>query len=343
MKILVTGSTSRQCSTEDRVVKKDVSIAYLMAEALRGGGHDVEHRDPDIMEDLSDFDHVFVGLGPLHGLGTNRAYGALASVLRTIGDGRLSLYTDDPDFGKVVSGLKTMRDGKWRLTKPFFAYKKQHDIAEQPQYRDWLNSGVDLLADYAWPNLIVPWHSWAAQTAEQGFSKMVPQAAGRIVGVDFTSWLPQYPRDPELSIPPVETQWVVEGKPGDRWLEQQRREYPTRYLAKGYEKRPYDEKLVELYRTSWGVLEVPVKPTGYWTSRIGYAAQARTPYVTRWQDVAPLGEDYTVLADRINAMDLDERNELAEAQSGALDDNIPSREDVTTLLENCVVKKEVTV
>jgi len=341
MKLLVTGSTSRQCSAEDRVVKKDVSIAYLMAEALRSKGHDVEHRDPDILEDLSGFDHVFVGLGPLHGLGTNRAYGALACVLRTIGDERLSLYTDDPDFGKVVSGLKTMRDGKWRLTKPFFAYKKQHDIAEKPEYSSWLNSGVDLLADYAWPNLIVPWHSWATQTAEQGFGKMVPQAAGRIVGVDFTSWLPEYPRDPEKSIPPIETQWVTESKPGERWLEQQRREFPTRYLAKGYEKRPYDDKLVELYRTSWGVLESPVKPTGYWTSRIGYASQAMTPYVTRWQDVAALGSSYTVLADVISELGPDERDDIADQQHQALNNSITSKEDVASQLENCVNQKVV--
>lgn len=339
MKILVTGSTSRQCSTEDRVVKKDVSVAYLMSEALRAGGHEVEHRNPDILEDLSDFDHVFVGLGPLHGLGTNRAYGALACVLRTIGDGRLSLYTDDPDFGKVVSGLKTMRDGKWRLTKAFFAYKLQHDIAEQEPYKSWLNEGVDMLADYAWPNLIVPWHSWATQTAEQGFARTVPQAAGRIVGVDFTPFLPDYSEGIDFNAEP-ERRWVVEGKPGERWLEQQRRELPTTYYAKGYEKRPYDNKLVESYANSWGVLEIPTKPVGYWTSRIGYAAQARSPYVTRWQDVAPIGESYTVLADVISGMDLDDRNQLAEDQNAALRAAICSREDTTARLEECM-KQEV--
>lgn len=339
MKILVTGSTSRQCNPE--VSKKDVTIAALITEALRGGGHEVEHRDPDILEDLSDFDHVFVGLGPLHGLGTNRAYGALACVLRTIGDGRLSLYTDDPDFGKVVSGLKTMRDGKWRLTKPFFAYKKQHDIAEQPQYRDWLNSGVDLLADYAWPNLIVPWHSWATQTAEEGFARKVPQAAGRIVGVDFTSWLPDHRSAMDADRPEVEQRWVVEGKPGERWLETQRREFPTSYLARGYERRPCDDKLVDLYRRSWGVLEIPTTPVGYWTSRIGYAAQAQTPYVTRWQDVAPLGECYTVLADRITQMTLSERDELGWEQSQALAQKRTPKQDVTELLESCTKREEV--
>ena len=72
--------TSRQCS--EKASERDVTFAWLLREALTDAGHDVELRDPNVKEDLSEYDHAFVGLGPLHGMGTNRSYPALSVILR---------------------------------------------------------------------------------------------------------------------------------------------------------------------------------------------------------------------------------------------------------------------
>ena len=337
MRIFIGGMNSRQ--SNPAVSNKDVTVASLMGRALEDRGHEIVHESPTLYHDFEDFDHAFVGIAALHSLGSNRVYGCLNAYLRLWTTGKLTLFIDDPDAGKVQSGIRTMINSPERLFKSFYQYKPNYYEAIKPPYKEWLTSGPIILGESQWPRLIVPWHSWSAQTAETAYSSKLPQAAGRIVGVDFTAWLPKY-EAPEVS-PEVQERWLVEGKSDDRWLRTQRPEFPVYHMAKGYEKRPYDEKLVELYRNSWGVLEIPQKPVGYWTSRIGYAAQAQVPYVTRWQDVSPLGDPYTVLADRISELDLDGRNGLAKAQYEALLKSTPTRDFTTKQLESCVMQEVV--
>ena len=315
MKILVTGMTSRQANPE--ASKRDVTFAHLLTEALLHQGHDVEHRDPHILEDLSDFDHAFVGLAPLHGLGANRMYGALAVILRTWGDGKLSLYTDDPDMAKVTGGIRTMVTNPDRFTKPFFAYKKEHDIASEPAWRDWLNTGVKMLNDTPWPRLIVPGFSWSSPY--DYYRTRVPHAEGRISTLDLTSFLPGEELEPNDA---PEQRWVTEAKRGDKWLNRTRPQHPVAFLgtpkSNADERRPADPQLLELYHRSQGVLHSPIDPIGFWHSRIGYAAKAGTVFTTRWQDVQPLGDAYTVLPATVDDLGSDGRTELVERQRAAL-------------------------
>ena len=75
-KVLVTGFTSRQCNPAKTT--RDVMVSWLIAEVCRDLGYEVEHRNPLVEEDYKEFDHVFLGQAPLHGLGSNRTYGALS-------------------------------------------------------------------------------------------------------------------------------------------------------------------------------------------------------------------------------------------------------------------------
>lgn len=324
MKLLITGCSSRQANPEPRDQSKGVTFARLLADTLRAGGHDVEHRNPDIMEDLSDFDHVFLGISPLHAMGSNRAYGALAVVLRTIGEkNKLTIYIDDADAGKVVSGLRTMHNDPARLVKPFFAYKLQHDVASRPEVAGWLKEGVTILNENAWPRLLVPFHAW--HDPSPIFEKRVPQATGNVVGIDFTRVLPDYPFDVPLDGPAE--RWVTEADPGNKWIRQQRiQRRGLTLLNKHGVKVHSDLERVREYADSWGVLHAPEEPAGWWTSRLGFAAIAGAPLVTRWQDVKELGEPYTHLLDTVDSMSLDEREALANAQSLALAAASPSSE-----------------
>lgn len=325
MKVLVTGCTSRQANPDaSNVQKKEVAFAWLLAEALRDMGHDVEHRNPTILETYEEFDHVFVGLAPLHGLGSNRAYGVLSAVLRTWGSGKLSLFVDDPDVGKVTGGLRTMATEPHRLTKPFFAYKLEYDVASDPAYASWLQEGVKILNEQQWPRLIVPAHAWFA-----GLDKVlakVPQAVGRTFTLDLSAFLPEI--DIKREDDDWLGEWVCESSPDNKWLRQQQTGAGVYRIGKeeGGHKKLSDEQLVRLYARSVGVLQVPVEPVGWWNSRIGYARQALVPYVTRWQDVQHLGESYTVLPHTIAALDADGRAALVQAQAEAFDHAVTSRE-----------------
>lgn len=331
-KVLVTGMTSRTANPEASV--KDVTFARLLADALREGGHEVSHRDPHVEEDLSDFDHVFVGLAPLHGLGANRMYGGISAIMRTISDGRLTIYSDDPVLDKMVGGIRTMANSQARFTKPFFAYRKEYEIANSDTYRDWLHSGVNMLADYQWPRLLVPMFPWA--DAEAYYGRRVPQAAGRITGVDLTKFMPQFDIEPQER----EQRWILEDGPDGKWMRQVQNNFPVTRWGKHSlaGKRPWDSKMVEEYARVWGVMAPPVDPVGWWTSRMGFAAQAGAVYVSRWQDLAPLGEPYALLPYQVEALSLEERDDLAVRQRDVFDKMTSSKDEAVTQLDRIVEK-----
>lgn len=335
MKVLVTGATSRQANPEaSDVGKKEVAFAWLLAEALRGNGYEVEHRNPSVVEDFAEFDHVFLGLAPLHGLGSNRAYGVLAAALRTWGTGRLSFFVDDPNVGNVTGGLRTMATEPDRLVKPFFAYKLEYEAASKPEVAQWLQAGVKMLHEQEWPRLLMPGHTWFTDHAV--LEKKIPQAVGRIEAIDLTAFLPEV----DLTTLEVEEtpqqHWICEAGPDDKWLRQQRPTFAVHRIGKDGDKKLPDRHLVAAYKSNWGVLQPPIVPPGWWSSRIGYARQAETLYVTRWQDVAVLGDAYTVLPDRVEALSLEEREELVVDQALALDERTATKESIFSQLRRVV-------
>lgn len=340
MKILVTGMTSRQCS--EKASKRDVTFAWLLKQALEEMGHVVELRDPNVEEDLSDYDHAFVGLGPLHGMGTNRSYGALAVCLR-MWDGKLTIFLDDEDQGKVLGGLRTvLNDPGKRFCKEFFAYKRDWEVAKEEPYYSWLLSGVKMLSENAWPRLIVPAFAWA----DRAKLVRIPNAAHNTIGIDLSAYLPQF----ETHTDGVARTWVYEGNGKSKWFQQQRTTIPILYVGKEDEndpyriKRPHDDKLVNLYRNYWGVLNEPSEGGVGWTSRMGYAVQAETLYITRWQDVEPLGQAYALLPDTAEQMDWALRQQWVDAQRIAYNAFISTKEQVKQALSEILepaTKEEV--
>lgn len=314
MKILVTGATSRQCNPDKN--RRDVMVSWLIAETCRRNGHEVDHRDPTVREDYSEYDHVFVGLAPLHGLGSNRAYGALAAILRTWGN-RLTLYCDDVGTEKSTGGFKTMLNEPNRLVKPFFAYKKEHEIAKDPDTHRWLMQGVEYLNTYAWPSTLIPAFPWANREA---IARKIPNAtAGNLQFFDPSALVPAYVDDVKSE---RHQQWVTEAGPDDRWYAQQRPVFPVRRFAgkakEGAEKRPDDPGLVNTYAESWGVLD-PGLDNGWWQSRLPYAMQARALYVTPWNKVEHMGQPFSVIPDTAAEMDKDLRMQWAEVQAATFE------------------------
>lgn len=326
-KVLVTGFTSRACNPAKN--KRDVMVSWLIAEVCRDLGYEVEHRNPTIEESYDDFDHVFWGMAPLHGLGSNRTYGALSCFLKTYPDGRISFYQDDHDNAKVMNGIRTVFNDPKRLVKSFFNYKLEYDLANTPEWSQYLMQGVEVLNNYAWPTTIVPAFGWADL---QRLTVKCPNLTDP-VGIDFTAYLPEY----EFKVPDErEQKWIVEVT-DEKWFTQQRIGwYPERY-GKGYEKRPEDEMVVQRYAGAWGVLNRG-EDNGWWNSRIGYAAQTEALYVTRWQNVDALGAPYALLADSAELLTPAERDEWAQSQADALSKAVASRETVREQIRKLVEK-----
>lgn len=320
-KILVTGMTSTHCNPAR--ADKEVTVASLIATALRELGFEVEHRNPDFTEDLSGFDHVFCGVSAPHAVGANRIYGALGVILRGMADNKVTLFVDDADVPKIGGGLRTMVNNPERFTKQFFQYRPQWELACEPMWREWLFSGVKILNENAWPTTLLPLFPWADLAPWQ---RKLPNAAHALVPVDFTKFITDF----GFSLPGERMHtWVSEAPHDSRWYRTVRPVFPVqRYgsVKRGFDRRPDDKELVERYTHVWGVIDEPTQD-GWWTSRIGYAAQARSLYVTKWQAVERLGEAYGVLADVAAGWDQDSRSAWAAVQAESLD-NVSTPKDV---------------
>jgi hypothetical protein len=285
-------------------------VSWLLAEALRDMGHEVEHRNPTMTEDYEEFDHIFLGLAARHSVGCNRSYGWLAAYLKAYD--KITLYIDDVDTAKVLSGIRVIANDPWKLTKPFYKYRLEYELASQKEWHDWLMQGVLMLRDNAWPRVIVPMFPWGDITKYQS---QLPNAT-QLIPLDLSSYVPQYVGEDEWSPEPIR-QWVTEMDDSNRWFQQQRPIYDLKRFGKGFEKRPTDAGLALEYAQSWGVIEQGLD-NAFFHSRLVYAAHARTLFITKWQNVQPLGEAYALLPDTAAGLSLDDRIIWANAQRATL-------------------------
>lgn len=330
MRVLVTGSVSKHCNPKKN--HRDVMVSWLIAECLRDLGHEVEHRNPSVLETYDEFDHVFLGISAFHALGANRTYGVLAALLRCSPD-RVTLFVDDPQLNKIMIGLRSFRNNPERLFKPFYTKRLEYDIAIQPGYREWLSYAVEMLHDYAWPTTIVPVFPWA--DIEQ-YRTILPNAVD-MVGVDFTPYVPEYVGTDEWA-PERKMMWVTEAKPASKWFRGQRPVLPVQHYGRGLNKRPLDRDLALLYSEVWGVLDPGIE-NGFFNSRMLFAAQAGALYITNWRYMTALGAPYSMLADAAGMVDQDRRIELVMDQITALHDNTWKREQTRDAMKSLLMTK----
>lgn len=329
MKILVTGFVSRQANPAKN--KRDVMVSWMLAEALRDMGHEVEHRNPTILESYEDFDHVFLGLAALHSVGCNRSYGWLSAYLKC--QGKITLYIDDVDTAKVLSGIRVIANDPYKLTKEFYKYRLEYELASQPQWHDWLMQGVFMLRDNAWPDVIVPMFQWGDV---EKYRSQLPNASG-LVPVDFSSYVPKYVTKDDW-VEDRERVWVREPLKRDSWYDTVRPIYRTKQFGRDFEKRPDDHGLTLEYAKNWGVIDRGLD-NGFFQSRLVYAAQARALMITRWQNVAAMGPAYGVLADTAAGFTLDERQAWADAQHESLTNWMWTPDQVKDTLSTLVKDK----
>lgn len=323
MRCLVTGATSRQCNPEASL--RDVSFSHLLAQALRAAGHEVEHRNPSVTEDMTKFDRVIVGMAPLHALGSNRAYGALSAILRTWGTDKLMILLDDPDTGKIFSGIKTMCENPDRLTKPFFAYKLEYNVATQPEWKKWLNDGVRVLRDSPWPATIVPQHAWAGTPRLTGAGTQLPE----LVGVDPSSLIDYALPSPWTQRKPV---WTVEAPEKSAWLDSQRpfiRLPVERHGTGGLPRFTKDSDRLENYVAVRGVIAPPVCNGNWWTPRPWMASLAGALVLTNWQSVRDLGHAWTMTAEQADQLSDADLPRITSEQNAAITEAVPSAHDIS--------------
>jgi hypothetical protein len=315
VKILVTGMTARQTRDTD-------SIAGFITKALEEDGHEVTCGKPSMeaMIDGQGWDHVYVGLGPLHGLGTSSMYGALTAIGTHID--KCTLYVDDLDVSKIGSGFRVMRNNPMRLVKPFYVYKREWEFAKQPEMHDFLMGVVNwLLAVDEWPRLLVP-----AFDHDDAFSAgtRITGAAGRsAVAVDWSAYMPDlsesYPEVPEGDVEDFRW-WATEANPYSRAVTDLGPTWPVYQL-------PLNQ-LWKIERAA-GFLA----PDAMWTGRIKQVLDVNVPCGTSWRfSHQSLGEDFSYILAGIELMSDDELEGLVESQQQSFAARMPSREELRKVI-----------
>lgn len=355
MRVLVTGMTASQTKEGD-------TVASFIGQSLRDAGHDVTVGRPSLLHALHEdiggdfgtmegetsaepWDWVYVGLGPLHGIGTAYKYGALGLIGRYWN--RCTLYLDDIDAGKIGGGFRTMLNVEGKLTRPFFGYCKEWHLASMPDVTPWLLNIVDALAnadadDY--PNLLVP-----AFTFDEAFRTAVKVSSGagpNVVPIDMTAhasltlegmaktkhgrkWKSGLREDLKKTAPWIgkEKWWATELEPMSATV----RSYgPFQWHQVRTHKNP------ALIMLANGL----IMPTEQWSPRFVQATSQGIPILTMWRVFAKeIGPSYELLAGTIELMSKQERAELAVQQHAELIKFSPSTDDLAKLVDSLMEAK----
>jgi len=352
VKVLVTGMTASQTKEGD-------TIASFLGSALRDAGHDVTVGRPSLLhalhEDLGgdfshdgdlelgeDWDWIFVGLGPLHGLGTAYKYGALGLIGRYWN--RCTLYLDDVDSGKIGGGFRTMLNVEGKLTRPFFGYCKEHGLASQPDVTEWLLNVVRALVEVEakkYPRVVVP--SFTLDEAFRVAARVSGAAGPNVVPIDLTVYAAE-------AMPMTE---MARKRYGDEWLpelEEALRELSPSIGIDDWwatDMEPFSAKVRSYGPFQWRQFRVHrnpalsllssgyISPTEQWSPRFAQLSSAGIPIVTAWQIFAKeIGDAYEVLASTIEMMDLADRRALAADQYRQLKTFSPSKETLAKKVDS---------
>ncbi|QDK02660.1 hypothetical protein PP304_gp112 [Gordonia phage Phendrix] len=319
-KCLITGMTAGQ--THESSKKTGLTVAGAMASALRDRGHTVDVRPYSLTEehDIKGFDKVFVGIGPLKGLGCGYAYGAMDAIVDTleVDSDRLCLYLDDTGTGKIGSEIRTITTNPMQYTKPFFSYRKEYQmLVDDPVLLGKHLQAIDMLhGDWDWyPPMLVP--SWTFDLGFAASQKICNAAAFNTVTFDPSV---MFGRELE-SNPGDDPYWGTLHQPEATVKEWGEFEWPVEFVP----------------RTEWDVLEHAwgcLIPGSTWSPELFLAARAGIPVCANWRVLGPeFGPPFEALPQTVETMHAGQREDLAKQQAELLLTEYTTKQHVIQVLE----------
>lgn len=322
MRVLITGSTAQQASSESH--RRSANFTGLIRDELRADERNEVHwREPSVTWDddfLGGFDHVIVGVAPPQAMGANRIYGALSVVERMWGDKRLTLVADSPDPNLITRGLRTTL-GNWEsFTKPFFAYRKEYELATEPRHNARLMMSAIRLSTRKWPRTVVPGTPWTnAETVE---AALPPGARGMVRTANLDHQLLTRFKDPSAGHDWRIREWAYEKSPDRKWLVGLALGLPVRELKPNHRVET-DTAHAQQLRESVGLLIAPHRGQAWWTPKIAMALAQLTPVFTDWRQSRLVGAEWAGLPGTHEVRTPDEARDFASEQYVSYAASIP--------------------
>lgn len=309
MKILMTGFTAR--SVESKRLRYDyVTFCFLLRDALRVLGHQVEMRKVEMGEDLSSYDRAFVCVSLLSSLSSLHPHTA-AYVLRTLGD-KCFLYCDDWSIEKFGYDWGRKLGPDWEKYLKFRSEVGALSKEQQSEFHDTLKQVIS--GQCPWP-IIAPMFPWG----DHGELLRGSGVNAKLLPVDPTGF--HYAQFDDLR-KPIDSvvrkrQWVLATlQDHDQWLKKVRPTWPVEGVGnKRKEQEVVPEAYVRrMYEDSWGVLSPKYAKAGcgWWRTRYQFAALAGAVLLCDEKD-AP-GEPYRKSCFNIEHRDDKELRDLARDQ-----------------------------
>lgn len=335
-KILLTGMTASQASS--RADMRSVSFAGLIYRTLTRNGHTVYWIDPSINTvpgDLAQYDHIVIGVAPVTGLGSNRAYGALSMIAHLFDDPRLVLFLDAPNPEQITHSLSAIIRDPDSINKAFYSYRREFDGAKEPSNRLRIYTAIRRLFTEKWPTTIYPKLPWGSDIATA--SALPELASGAVTGINLDSLVfGRIAEAPDRN----PTTWATDNAKS-KWVEAINKTIECEIVPLKVQKFSTDPDVNKVIQNSIGVLIAPAKrKRTWWTYRYAQALSGGVPVVTEWREAEVLGSEWTVLAASVEHMSAIRRADLAEYQRSSYIANIPTIEEAIVQLETLIGIKE---
>lgn len=289
-------------------------FAGALSKYLENAGFQVRISQPSISltkSEVEDFDYVFVGVSPILSVSANYSFGALTLIHSLKDSGRLFLFIDAPEPGKIFASLRAVHRQNSRLFSDIYQKRDSYQIAKNHKaIQNKIIDSVDFLLNSQWPTTFYPALPWMVDALDApGFLR---NASSSCVGVHVDSLY--VGSSPDHSNGKRLNQWVVED-PNTKWSlsTKQRLVNPAIPMK---DSRKWDEDVVlRNISESIGSLIGPKDDNFlWWSTRFFQSLNHETPIATDWKLSSQIGDSWSFLPTAIESMSLAERYELANSQ-----------------------------
>lgn len=268
MKLLLSGFTQRMTNSS-RLRYDYLTSVFVLRDALKLLGHDVDHRAVTPGEDLSGYDRALIGIGPTKSF-TARFVPGSAWVYNQL-PGRVILYCDDWSIEKTGYDFRNTLS-RWDKWVKFFTDAGPVKGQELEGHDDRLADVNMMLEDITRTPVkkllapMFPWGDHQLLMKDNLPSTLVPWDPTPLIKTDVITE-PAFAR---------ERRWVLATL--QKKLNLPKGSWPIEQVGNKREGQPYvsESDVLLRYRQSWGVICPPYQRagSGWWRARYQHAADA---------------------------------------------------------------------
>ena len=332
-KILVTGSSSSQCSKSSNA--RNLRFGGLLEKALSDAGHQVDFMPPSVKmteEEVSQYDSVIVGLAPLTSISSHYMYGALSVLGHAMNAGNASTFVDAPEPHTVFSSLRSCAKSEKELFKDFFSSRAQScDAREKKHYEHILKTARRLSKCDERLKVIAPSLLWSSDAS---FSSHGIDLGDLNFSFDFVNLDSYLVKLDDFSgyFSDEKQVWLADNKK-NAWVRKNLSlvSHPVKNVENKYATR--DEVMNDMKGSLGYFLPVYKYDKPWWSQNLANALMSGVPVFTDWKLSQDIDYSWSVLPHSVEDMSRQERIELSIRQFDSYFYGIPDEEEASKILE----------